>query len=82
MSGYPGGSVGASTVERNNRRRNFIKVQRVEDGCGSLPCDWCEKTSVWLAYDIGYLTGASCDEHVGLLRRSVAMSNGTDHACL
>lgn len=79
MSGYPGGSVGAPTVESS--RRNFIKVQRVENGCGSLPCDWCEKTSVWLAYDIGYLTGASCDEHVGLLRRSVAMSNGTAHVC-
>lgn len=81
MSGYTGGSVAAPAGERSNRRRNFINVQRVEDGGGSLPCDWCEKTSVWLAYDIGYLTGASCDEHVGLLRRSVAMSNGTDHVC-
>jgi hypothetical protein len=81
VSGYPGGSVGAPTVERSNLRRTFINVQRVGDGCGSLPCDWCHRTSVWLAYDIGYLTGASCDEHVGLLRRSVAMSNGTAHVC-
>jgi len=76
VSGYGGGMVGAHVIERSSQGHNFIKVQRVEDGCGSLPCDWCDRTSVWLAYDIGYLTGASCNEHIGLLRRSVAMSNG------
>jgi len=83
MSGYGGGMVGVHVAERSSRgRRSFIKVQRVGAYESSLPCDWCEKTSVWLAYDIGYLTGASCNEHVGLLWRSVAMSNGTDHVCL
>jgi hypothetical protein len=86
MTEYPGGMIGTlpvfnaanvAFVEHSNRRRRiFIKLHRVEPGCSAPPCDWCDETSMWLAYDIGHLTGASCEEHVGLLKHSVALSNG------
>jgi hypothetical protein len=54
----------------------FVKIAPIPLGCSSPPCDWCGRTSTWLAYDIGQLMGASCASHYRDLARSVAMSEG------
>jgi hypothetical protein len=61
-------------LTKERPRKAFIKLWRVPAGCSGPPCDWCGATSIWLAFDVGQLMGASCAQCYPLLRRSVVMS--------
>jgi hypothetical protein len=63
-------------AEDSRNRMRTIDMKRVPAHGSSPPCDWCDGTSVWVAFDCGMLVGASCQRHYEDLRRSAVMSGG------